>query len=191
MRRQRRQQCSASRHTPAGVNRLLAEAEAKVAAGEGEALLSQRYYGFVPISAARCLPVVEANAGGTGHVCGSRQRCEQVRVASGARRAASPLCPSPSGSDRRTVHTSGCEQTRRPLLLRLHRRAAGSNAATPAPAPRAPVNHTVSASCLRPQSSATWASQGRGRRRRTTRVRRTLFCRRTSCHVPPLHTRWP
>lgn len=49
-----------------GVNRLLAEAEAKLAAGEGEALLSQKYYGFVPISASRCLPVVEASRAGRG-----------------------------------------------------------------------------------------------------------------------------
>ena len=57
-----------------GVNRLLAEAEAKVAAGEGEALLSQKYHGFVPISASRCLPVVEASAGWARHVCGSQPR---------------------------------------------------------------------------------------------------------------------
>ena len=56
------------------VNRLLAEAEAKVTAGEGEALLSQKYYGFVPISASRCLPVVEASAGWARHVCGSQLR---------------------------------------------------------------------------------------------------------------------
>ncbi|EOD23567.1 hypothetical protein EMIHUDRAFT_469494 [Emiliania huxleyi CCMP1516] len=38
--------------------RLLAEAEAKLAAGEGEALLSQKYYGFVPISASRFASLV-------------------------------------------------------------------------------------------------------------------------------------